>query len=279
MKIVHLALSGPFTKSYAYHENTLPIIQSNRGDKLYIVARNQEYSNGVVKSTPVGIEKIDNDITLFRVNVVQKRINSLTNPNKKNVFDILNSVNPDVLWTHSMMNSSLSICVEYKKRHPSTVVCVDNHIDSNNYSFSLLRKINLFLFKIRNKILSKYIDLFYGVTPGRVEFMKKYLGAPTSTKLTIMGSNDSEINFRDRSAIRSKIRNKFDIPSNSFVYVTGGKLDGGKKIIELINTFKTMNNKNCYLVIFGSISSDIKAEFFKVLSENSRIIFCWISDI
>ena len=279
MRIVHLALSGPFTEGFTYHENLLPLFQCRLGHNVSIIARSQQYCGAKIVSTDVFSKKIeDGTIDLYRVEIKQKRINSFTNPRKKDVFNILDSIRPDVIWTHSLMNSSLKLCVEYKKQHQNIIICADNHIDFGNYKKSLLRYVNLLHFKLRNLFLRKKVDLFYGVTPGRVDFMKKYLGAPSDTKLTIMGADETKICFKQKNDIRRSFRHKYQIPDDAFVFVTGGKLTKDKKIIELINCFLSSASKNTYLVIFGSLSDDLFDDFKNISTKSNKVIFVGWAD-
>lgn len=281
MKIVHIALSGTFTEHFNYHENELPLAQRRGGNNdVLIIARNQRREKNKIIHCQPGAYVIEDGIRLIRVKVKQSRINVFVRPNSREILNILEREKPDMIWVHGIMNSSLSIACRYKKRYPDCVLFADNHVDLNNFRMTPLKKAGLTFFRIRNRRLSPQVDLFYGVTPGRVSFMKDYLGVPAQkAKLSIMGGLDEKINFSNKALVRNEVRVRNGIPEDSFLFVTGGKIDQRKKTLELMRVFHSLDGANYRLAVFGSVAESVQNEFNELLSGDSRILFLgWKND-
>lgn len=281
MKIVHISLSGPYTEGWSYHENLLPYWHMSLGNQVTLIARNSKY-NEKGEIVPCEPEKKmqDNGILLYRLRIKNRKINSWIKPKRSQLIKILIEEKPDYIWIHGVMNHFLKYVVEYKKKYNSDVIIsADNHTDFYNYKNDLLRRINLVFLRLRLKSIKKYINMFYGVTPGRCDFLHDQLGIENDKiKLSLQGGNPDEIDYESKETINKNIRKKYGIPENSFIYVTGGKLDNKKKIIELIKSFSFSSSKNIRLLIFGSISKEILKDFKEMCSMDDRIIYIgWLN--
>ena len=274
MKILHLSLSCAFNDGFNYHENELPFAQFKLGNDVVIVARNLEFKNGVPVKCSSGVSTLNNGIRLYRLKIINFFINSFTRPKSKELMQILRKEKPDVIWVHGIMNNSLSIVCKYKKENIKTTIVADNHVDEGNYRINFLSKMVLWVFKRRNQRIVNKVSIFYGVTPGRLAFMRKYLGVPIEkSKLSIMGANSETIDYRNKDNIRTKIRNEIGVLKTDFLYVTGGKIDYKKRTLELMKAFSSIEDKNIKLIIFGSVDQTVKKDFDQLLKKSSNVIY------
>ena len=280
MKIAHIALSGTFTEGFNYHENELSQAQKNiEGNDVFVIARNSKRAGKDIVYCEPETKTMSNGVRLFRVKMKFSRHNVFTKPvNPNDVLRILDDEKPDLIWVHGVTNNSLSIVAKYKKKN-HVVVFADNHVDEGNFKMAFPRTLILDLYKLRNRRLAKYVDMFYGVTPGRVTFMNRYLGVPKSkSKLSIMGANSSLIPFSDKETIRRDIRKVYSIPDDAFVFVSGGNLNNAKKTLELIEAFIKGADAKSRLLLFGSVDNAIKDRFDQLVASDDRVIYAGWKD-
>lgn len=275
MRIVHLALSSTYNEEFSYQENLLPRAQVEKGDCVFVIARNQRMENKQAVYCSECYKTLDDGVTLIRVKTNIKKINSFSHPSKSTIMNLLILLQPDFIWVHSLINKSLSFAVNYKRHYNNNCIIVaDNHLDCHNIHLTFVRRFFLFVNSLRNKHLSKYVELFYGVTPGRKDFMVKYLGAPIEkSNVCIMGIDDQSLCLAKKNI--ESFRKDLGISEDKFVIVTGGKIDSDKKTIELIQTILLMKNKNVILVIFGSVDKKIKNVFYDLIDNNNIVYLGW----
>ena len=134
----------------------------------------------------------------------------------------------------------------------------------------LLHKI---FWKRTTKKIEKYAEKIWGVTPGRVNFLKTmYNVDPKNTDLLIMGGDDEFISDNKGLTIRESYKGKTLI-------VTGGKIDENKKdVLNLMNAVSALPDGEIKLVIFGSVVDELKEEFDSYLSSNNIDYIGWINN-
>ena len=89
-----------------------------------------------------------------------------------------------------------------------------------------------------------------------------------------LGHSVSQNDLKDASSIKSQLRNKHNIPSDSIVLITGGKISDEKKTLELITAFKMIKRENVYLFVFGRVeTSDYEDSLLKEIGDllNKRV--------
>ena len=117
----------------------------------------------------------------------------------------------------------------------------------------------------------------WGVTPWRVIYQEDIYGIPKEkSALLVMGGDEKKIHWEDRQNVRKQIRNKLQIPENSFVFITGGKIDRAKNIHLLVEAFEDINNPTLFLIIFGRYEESMKDFSSTFKNKNIRNIG-WIS--
>ena len=182
--------------------------------------------------------------------------------------DILEEFHPDFIFYHGMISLSIRQAAEYKKKNPSTVLVMDNHMDYRiGFRPDTFRaKCKALVYRTALNPVYPLVDRIYGVTPWRKTYAEEIFGAPKEkTDVLVMGADDDAIPFSSRESVREKIRRDHQITDHEFLIVSGGKLSGNKNIIALMKAVSGLQNVR--LVLFGSVQEDIKEEFYSLLSE------------
>lgn len=287
-KIVHVVIACFYKNGFGYQENILPAKHKELGYDVEIITYNQggdaSYQGGdtspVTYINPDGIsvhvlEK--NKSFLRRIPYLNMKIN-LT----KGLYEKLSEIKPDIIFVHGISAYDNLEVVKYKRFHPSVRLYADNHSDYYN------APLNTFKQKIFRKLvgrqigraLGKYSEMIWGVTPWRVKYQEEVYGVqPTKSSLLVMGGDERKINWKNRTEIRERIRNRLSIPEGAFVLITGGKIDKAKNIHLLVDAFNQLNRKNVFLIIFGRYEDDMK-EMEAIYNQNDKILnLGWINPI
>lgn len=199
------------------------------------------------------------------------------------VYDFLVEYKPDLIFFHGLCSFTMNDCIKYKKEVEcsghSCIIIQDNHLDYNigGTGKTIKEKIIKYLYRYYNKKTQKYIKKIYGVTPWRKQYAEEYYGIDASkTDVLIMGADDECIKFQQRDLIREQIRSKYQIANDSFLIITGGKLDKKKCIIELMNACSKI--ENVVLLIFGTVFKEIEEQFNSYLEKFSNIVYIgWVN--
>lgn len=272
MKILHISTQNSYTSGWNYHENLLTKHHRLLGHDVTLIVPNKEHNRenpNEIIDCQEGVFYDENSVKIIRRQLRYKIFLFLKIP-FENIDNDIEQERPDLIFVHGMVSFSIKQVAKYIKNHNSCIAFCDNHLDIENCNTKSLRtRIRLFVLKMRNKLSMKYFRICYGVTPGRAEFAIKYLGAPKyKTKLSIMGGDDSIINSISLE----------DIPKKPTIFVTGGKLNKKKGIIEIMNSF-SRSATNSKLLIFGTIAKDIESDFNDIICKDPRIKFLgWKND-
>ncbi|MBR4949351.1 MAG: glycosyltransferase family 4 protein [Clostridia bacterium] len=279
MKIVHIAPNAPYNDYWGYQDNLLPKYQRKLGHDITFIATNLMHKDGKIVETECKEYFLDDGIKVIRLkkryysNIILKNLNS-----RLEVFDILKEIKPDMIFHHGLVSTTIYDVIKYKKLNPNCVIVQDNHLDYNiGFSCNNLKEYIVRAFYRRvNRRAVPYVTKFYGVTPWRKKYANDYFKIPMEKlDVLIMGADDEKIDFENKDKIRKEIREKYNVSDNDFLIVTGGKIDKKKKIHILMDACREMEGTK--LLVFGSVSDDIKEEFEKILSENKNIIYIgWI---
>lgn len=176
------------------------------------------------------------------------------------VKEALTKLHPDVLFIHGCQFLDIGKIVSYLKSNPYVSTYVDNHADFSNSGRSIVSKILLHKIIWRSCLqsISPYVKKFYGVLPARVSFLVDMYNAPADKcELLLMGGDDDLI----VPAIdkREQTRLKYNISSEDFLIVTGGKIDKAKaQTILLLRAAKQISSIK--LIMFGPIDSSLRDE-------------------
>lgn len=271
MKIVYILISAYYKEGYGYQENILSAKHKQLGYDVTLITYDRFKAFGELKADSKGVKSYvnnkgikvivlpDNDSFLTKIPlwVFNKCLNKT-----KFLYETLCEEAPDIIFVHGIDASDHEIVVKYKNNNPCVKIYVDNHADFYNSPIDSLSRI------ISRKIIGRrYVqhltnvcERIWGVTPWRVDYLKKVYGiSGEKVGLLVMGGDESLINWENRSSIRSAFRKKFGIPEDAFVVVSGGKIDEAKNIHLLIDAVKSINNRRLYLVVFGNYCDTLKS--------------------
>ena len=163
-----------------------------------------------------------------------------------NISDILEEVFPDLIFYHGMISTSIHQAVQYKKKHPSTVIVMDNHMDwrIGFVPDTLRAKCKAAAYRASLRPVFPWISRIYGVTPWRKSYAEQVFGAPKKkTDILIMGADDDAIPFSERDRIREIIRTEHKIGKDEVLIVSGGRLSENKNILpNIVNYIKTIGS-------------------------------------
>lgn len=275
MKIVHIVPKAPYNDNWGYQDNLLPKYQRKMGHEVTVITTNTMQQDGKIINTACASYTLEDGVNVIRRKRKKYFNRILTNLTSKiQVYDILKTINPDLIFYHGLESTTIYDVVRYKKNNkPECIIVEDNHADYNigrddrTWRDKVIRSFYRFI----NKTTIRYVSRVYGVTPWRKEYAEKFFGIPASkTDVLIMGADDEKIEFKNRKNIRAAIRKQYAIGEDEFLIVSGGKLDEKKKIIELIEASKYLSNVR--ILIFGQVNETLKDKYDRIINEYSKVI-------
>lgn len=271
MKIVNICLCGPYNIGWGYQDNLLAKYQAKNNHSVSVIASNfinDKKSDGVIR-TKEGIYH-DDSVKIIRLKNSVPFISYLRIYN--NLYNTLCEEKPDFIFVHGCQFMSIVSVCKYLKKHPNVKCRVDNHADHTNSAISIFGEIiHKTLWKYTANRINKYSQVFYGVLPARCDFLYEMYDVPKEKiELLVMGADDELV---EESKKRLDLtRAKYNISSNDFLIVSGGKIDIHKKeIINLLKSYQKMDNNKIKMIIFGSLSNELEKEFINNLGNAQYI--------
>lgn len=283
MKILHICLAAFYIDNFSYQENMLPKYHKRLGYDVSILASLQTFDkNGNADYFDNGSEYTNEyDIKVKRINYA-KGIKSIVRTLKiyNNLYDEIDKESPDIIFIHGCQFFNMNEVVRYVKDNPSIKVFVDNHCDFSNSATNWISKniLHRILWRHSAQIIEPYVERFYGVLPARVDFLIKMYNLPQDkVKLLVMGADDDKVREALEPKVRSEIRQRYGIKDNEFLIVTGGKIDSAKKqVILLINAIKKIKRDDVKLIVFGSVTEELKNKLESLVDDELIKYIGWI---
>lgn len=273
MKIVHVIIANFYKEGYGYQENILPVKHIELGLEAYVVTTHDEHPLGIQYINDYGLDVTclpHNDSILSNV-----RYLSLFIKKTKYLYEYLDKISPDIIFVHGLQAIDSLVVCRWCRKHPYVKLYVDQHADYYNTPITKFstRIYHRIVFGYIAKRLSKYAIKFWGVTPWRVDYLQKVYGVkPEKTDLLVMGGDENLIDWENRTVIKSYIRSKYDIPEDAFLIVSGGKIDRAKNIHLLIEAAARLRESNVFLIVFGSMTEDIRESCTPLFKDNVKYI-------
>lgn len=264
MKIVHLCLGCFYPDNYSYQENMLPKFHKQLGYDVEVIASLVSFDkDGKCTFLEKG-STYQNEYDIKVTRLDYKRPEKIYHKLKRYVgtYDVLEKAKPDVLFIHGCQFMDMDVVVKYIEKHSKIRVYVDNHADFSNSGTNWLSKnvLHKILWRHAAHIVEPYTTKFYGVMPARVDWLLDMYKLPKDKcELLVMGADDDKVKEANNPEVKKSIRQKHGIAENDFLIMTGGKIDPWKtQTLLLMEAVAKINNPKVKLIVFGSVTPDLK---------------------
>lgn len=272
-KLTHIMVSAVYKDGMGYQENILPMKHKALGYDVDIITFDQGgEASHVCDEKPPYTYMSEYDIP---VHVLAKReatwmdriphlraLPQLLYPKTVGLYETLEQIAPDIVFVHGIDCNDHKEVLKYIDLHPVVRFYADNHNDYYNRPLGgWKRKVirTLFPCKIGQRMALKARKM-WGVTPWRVQYLHDVFGVPKEKiDLLVMGGDERYVDLANRDVIRKRIRNMYGIADDTFLVVTGGKIDKAKNthlLIEAIDRLSTTND--VHLLIFGRVEPNMQ---------------------
>ena len=178
-----------------------------------------------------------------------------------------------MIFIHGLCSLIPSQAVRYKKKNPDTILVADNHQDKDNTIQNGLPGVLLKFWRMRWRTWVKYFNHIYGTTSWRCDFAVETFGINDDKIDTLLLGVDTDNLSSDKDFVRHEIRVSLNIAPDDFVFIHGGKMNKDKMTLEVMRAFSAIEVPNTKLLLFGSVTDDIKNTFDEMLLKDPRIIY------
>lgn len=274
MKIVNLCMVA-YIDGWGYQDNLLPEYEAKLGYDTVVIASANHFPNYVNEEIKEDIKSKGKDYYCNGVHVY-RRNTYMTTTNlhfwSTGIYKILKKERPDIIFHHGINSSSLLICFLYKIWHPYVSICVDNHADFINQSSSKIWNFIILRCFLRGLLSPFYkrVTKFYGVTPGRCDFLQKVFNIDSEyIDLLPIGADTDKVDEIQLTKI--ELLDKYAFPNDAFVLIMGGKMGKDKGTYELIQAFISIKQSmpTLVLLLFGTFTD----EDTKKLAEDTNGVY------
>lgn len=282
MKILHVCTSGEYTEGFSYQDNLLTKYMVKQGWDVYLIASPLAFDeNGKTIRMPVPQNYVNADgvkVTRLPYNKPDRVGHKLRSMN--GFYDKLEEIQPDVIYIHLPQTSDSGVVIKYLKKHPEVKLYCDNHADFSNSATNWVSKniLHKVLWKHYLQRLVPYAEVFYGVLPARVEFLKNVYGLPADKcELLVMGADDELVEAADKPEVKRELREQYGIGEDDFLVITGGKIDPWKnQTLLLMQAVQNIDDPRLKLIVFGSVSDDLMPKV-KELADGKKVQYIgWV---
>lgn len=282
MKIVHVCHN--YIDGQTYQDNELPEAHARLGHDVTVIST-LDFAGSVDFYVN---HSIDNHIyTLGSCKIVRLPLCYRSNYRfvvYKGLYKVLEKEKPDLIYFHGMPYFCYYDIVRYKKQH-NCKLAVDFHCDHYNSSHRFISKwlLHKILYRTIIRLTRCYVDQYYGVTPGTINFVQEMYGLPQGcVKLLPLGGNlctikAASISLETTNEIattekKESMRTVLGLPLHAKLIVTAGKIDEGKKTVELIEACKKLKTIDFRLIILGPVDKKYRQKIVEVAGNDTRIL-------
>ncbi|MCK1191803.1 glycosyltransferase family 4 protein [Streptococcus uberis] len=281
MRILHI--DETFHTQYGYHTSPISKVQSlNENHEVFILTVPADNLYPVYKefgdTTPVEeILKYDKDFEKkYKVNIIRVPIRGYISNraiHKKNVFKVINDINPDIIYCHNVETLMAIRLILRKQKYP---VIFDSHMLTMASKNKLAKAYN----KLYRLLISKKLNKRNNIVIRTQDdpYVINTLGIKEENAPFISFGTDKTL-FYDNKTKKEEIRKKLSIGTNDFVIIYTGKLTeakGGQILADaILEKFDCGNYENIVFLIVGNTIGEYgkKVEETFGFSENKIIRF------
>lgn len=281
-KILHVCTSEEYTEGFSYQDNMLTKFMVKQGWDVYLIASPMAYDeNGRTVRLPVPQSYINADgVKVTRLPYNKPEIIGHKLRSMKGFYDKMEEIKPDVIYIHLPQTSDSNVVIKYLKKHPEVKLYCDNHADFSNSATNWASRwiLHGILWRYYLQRLVKFSEVFYGVLPARVTFLKKVYGIPANKcKLLVMGGDDELVADAGKPESIQSIRQQYHLAQDDFVVITGGKIDPWKRqTLLLMEAVKNIDDPRVKLIVFGSVDGSLEQEVKKLCDGKKIQYIGWI---
>jgi glycosyltransferase involved in cell wall biosynthesis len=276
MKIAHVCLSSHYSVGLTYQENMLTDIHARDGHEVLVVSDCQAYSQGQLVDVPPQDERLSNGIRLVRLPFAWVLSRWISGKIRKatGLAPLLEEFKPDVILFHGVAGWELRTVGAYKRAYPSIRLYLDCHEDIYNSGLNIVSRVLQYKLLTRwllSSILDQVEKILYVSEESRDFLVTMYQLRDERMEFYPLGG--LLIEREAKAEIRRKVRNRLSIAEESLVYIHSGKLDPGKKTLQIIDAFSNLSDTTAILLIAGRIPDDQAAVLNAAIASDSRVKF------
>lgn len=283
MKIVHFCLACFYPDNYSYQENLLPKYHKQMGYDVEVIASLETFDkNG--KATHLDkacCYQNEYNIKVTRLDYKKPRKVFMKFKKYIGTLKALEVAAPNILFIHGCQFMDISIVIKYLSSHPNVTVYIDNHADFSNSATNWISKniLHKTLWRYYAQIIEPYTTKFYGVLPARVDFLRNIYKLPKNKcELLVMGAEDEKVIEAKKPYVRHNIRHRYGIKDDDFLIMSGGKIDQWKtQTLLLMEAVAKIDNSKVKLIVFGSITPNLKKQVNDLCINNKILYIGWIN--
>jgi len=282
MKVVHLCLSSFYIDNYSYQENMLPKYHVIQGNVVTVIASLVSFDeNGSPCLLSNESEKITADgYKVIRVNYKKPfyKLNSYIRKYNK-IYELLQNEKPEILFIHDFSFFDIFTVIKYIKKNKNIKVFVDCHTDYINSAQTWFSKhiFHHIVWRYTAKLLTPYVQKYYGVTPLRCDFLKNAYQIPKDKiELLELGIDDELLKDKNQNKIKQNFLLNYNLSISDFIVVAGGKIDEKKNIHLLMQAINELDMPNVKLVLFGTVVPEFK-DYFNQQFSDKMIHLGWLN--
>lgn len=250
------------------------------GHDVYYITNCFRYINGKKTPTKYGEHTLDNGLHIIRLpgSAVLGNEASLKFGYVKNLPDVLNKLEPDIIMYHGMYGLGLITVASYKRNHQEVKLLGDIHARAENsaknwISLHLLhRLLNRTIIK---KTLSAFDSIFYIATQ-ECEFACSNWSIPKN-RMALLPLGGTILPDLDYFSLRQAWRARLGLDEKTTYILHTGKLGPSKRTDVLLEAFSKCKCFDAVLSIVGSAENN-EEQFIAATQNDQRIrYFGWAS--
>ena len=275
MKIVHCCLSNFYVDDYAYQENELVAQNIKDGHDVTVIASTESFGpDGKLTYLTPG-EYLGSEgakvIRLAYLNLLPHWVERKLRIHK-NIFELLNTLKPDVILFHGTCGWELKTVARYKKLNPLVKFYVDSHEDFYNSARTWISKWILHFSFYRNVLRHclPQIDKILCVTVDSVTFVSGFYGVPLEI-IELFPLGGQILDDRSYAEKRAALRQQLNIRDDAILLVQSGKLDTTKGLVPALLAFAEVDDLRLRFVIAGVMSSDVELQAHHLIKRDARV--------
>ena len=282
MKIVYIARK--FLEGFAYQDNELAEMHATMGHNVTVISSISDNSSLYFDMSLIKVSENNfNKKSSCGYNIIRLPLKHKVNFRLwefKNLFQTLETLQPDLIFFHGAPMLCLLDLSKYKKKYPDITLVMDCHTDYNNSGHGFISRYIMHKMLYRGIIAyaSKQIDYYYYLAPNIKIFMQDMYRIPNE-KLRFLprGGMLEHMNLDNTESIRREIRKQLGISQDDIVVVSGGKLDFKKMTHRLVEAVNRLNYPNVHLIVFGTVDKEYIELLEQSISKNEKIhLIGWV---